>query len=124
MEPLGTLNLGVGGDRTQHVLWRMENGTVPPNLQVAIIHCGTNNLSRNTPADICRGIAAIAKSILGKKSDAKVIVTGLFPRGSRGLPFPSFTSNINEVNCRLYVIGAGVWPIGACFFWDMGRVGF
>ena len=28
-EPLRALNFGVGGDRTQHVLWRIENGEIP-----------------------------------------------------------------------------------------------
>ena len=49
-EPLRALNFGVGGDRTQHVLWRIENGEIPLNLQVAFVHCGTNNLDHDNPA--------------------------------------------------------------------------
>ena len=56
-EPLHALNFGVGGDRTQHVLWRTENGEIPLNLQVAFVHCGTNNLDRDNPAEIRDGIA-------------------------------------------------------------------
>ena len=26
LEPLHSLNFGIGGDQTQHVLWRIENG--------------------------------------------------------------------------------------------------
>ena len=51
-KPLRALNFGVGGDRTQHVLWRIENGEIPLNLQVAFIHCGTNNLDRDNPDEI------------------------------------------------------------------------
>ena len=54
-EPLRALNFGVSGDRTQHVLWRIENGEIPLNLQVAFVHCGTNNLDRDNPAEIRDG---------------------------------------------------------------------
>ena len=55
-EPLRVLNFGVGGDRTQHVLWRIENGEIPLNLQVAFVHCGTNNLDHDNPAEIRDGL--------------------------------------------------------------------
>ena len=79
-EPLRALNFGVGGDRTQHVLWRIENGEVPLNLQVAFVHCGTNNLDRDNPAEIRDGIASIVYTIQEKKPNANFIVSGLLPR--------------------------------------------
>ena len=82
LEPLGTLNFGIGGDLIQNVLWRIEHGEVPLNLKVAVLHCGTNNLSHNNPAEISWGIAAIVNSILRKKPNVEVIVAGLLPRGS------------------------------------------
>ena len=79
-EPLRALNFGVGGDRTQHVLWRIENGEILLNLQVAFVHCGTNNLDRDNPAEIRDGIASIVYTIQEKKPDANFIVSGLLPR--------------------------------------------
>ena len=79
-EPLCALNFGVGGDRTQHVLWRIDNGEIPLNLQVAFIHCGTNNLDRDNPAEIRDGIASIVYTIQEKKPNANIIVSGLLPR--------------------------------------------
>ena len=79
-EPLHALNFGVGGDRTQHVLWRIENGEIPLNLQVAFVHCGTNNLDRDNPAEIRDGIASIVYTIQEKKPNANIIVSGLLPR--------------------------------------------
>ena len=79
-EPLRALNFGVGGDRTQHVLWRIENGEIPLNLQVAFVHCGTNNLDRDNPTEIRDGIASIVYTIQEKKPNANIIVSGLLPR--------------------------------------------
>ena len=79
-EPLRALNFGVGGDRTQHVLWRIENGEIPLNLQVAFIHCGTNNLDRDNPDEIRDGIASIVYTIQEKKPNANFIASGLLPR--------------------------------------------
>src|SRR5437763_229332 len=42
-------NIGIGGDRTQHVLWRLDKGEVDGiNPKVAMLMIGTNNLSSNT----------------------------------------------------------------------------
>ena len=79
-EPLRALNFGVGGDRTQHVLWRIENCEIPLNLQVAFVHCGTNNLDRDNPAEIRDGIASIVYTIQEEKPNANFIVSGLLPR--------------------------------------------
>ena len=79
-EPLRALNFGVGGDRTQHVLWRIENGEIPLNLQVAFVHCGTDNLDRDNPAEIRDAIASIVYTIQEKKPNANIIVSGLLPR--------------------------------------------
>ena len=54
--PFNTLCLGLGGDRTQHVLWRAEKITLPRTAQFAVIHCGTNNISCSTALDIANGI--------------------------------------------------------------------
>ena len=79
-KPLHALNFGVGGDRTQHVLWRIENGEIPLNLQVAFVHCGTNNLDRDNPDEIRDGIASIVYTIQERKPNANFIVSGLLPR--------------------------------------------
>ena len=98
LEPLRALNFGVGGDRTQHVLWRVENGEIPLNLQVAFIHCGTNNLDRDNPAEIRDGIASIVYTIQEKKPNANFIVSGLLPRDQE---FSSRRDKIKLVNQKL-----------------------
>ena len=75
-----TLNYGIGGDCTQHVLWRAENATLPNSLKYVVIHCGTNNIDRDQPRDIANGVIAIELTLQEKCSGLKVIVTGLFSR--------------------------------------------
>ena len=78
-----TLNYGIGGDRTQHVLWRAENATLPNSLKYVVIHCGTNNIDRDQPRDIANGVISIGLKLQEKCRGLKVIVTGLLPRDSQ-----------------------------------------
>lgn len=77
------VNLGIGGDRTQHVLWRLDNGNIAgiqPKLAVLMI--GTNNSGTNSSAEIAEGITAIVKKLRGSLPGTKVLVLGIFPRGA------------------------------------------
>ena len=62
LEPLKTLNCGIGGDRVQNVLWRAQNLPVISGFKNVIILCGTNNLFQDSPEDIADGIGEIAQS--------------------------------------------------------------
>jgi lysophospholipase L1-like esterase len=80
-------NFGIAGDRTQGVLWRMENGELDgytPKLMMLMI--GTNNLGGrnpgNTPEQIAEGITAIVTKFRTKFPEAKVLLLGIFPRGA------------------------------------------
>ena len=57
--PLGAINLGIGGDRTQNVLWRVENLYLPSTVEFLVIHCGTNNLCDSQPSHIADGVLAV-----------------------------------------------------------------
>ena len=79
LAPLMTLNYGLYGDQTQHVLWRVQNGLVPLNVEVIVIYAGGNNLGVHTSKDIANGIACIASELRSKKSDVKIVICGLLP---------------------------------------------
>ena len=51
-----SLNFGIGGDRTQHTLWQVECLPVTSHLKHVIIHCGTNNISNDSPTEIANSI--------------------------------------------------------------------
>ena len=78
--PLRALNLGIGGDRTQHVLWRAENLHISSTTKFVVLHCGTNNIDRDTASCIANGILSIAVTFQEKVPGLKVLVTGLLPR--------------------------------------------
>jgi beta-glucosidase len=82
------LNFGVGGDQTQHVLWRFEQGQLDGlKPKVAVVMIGTNNSNNNrdgteqySTADILEGVVAIVNQIRARLPDTKIILMGIFPR--------------------------------------------
>ncbi|MBE0541481.1 MAG: GDSL family lipase [Verrucomicrobia bacterium] len=95
------LNFGVGGDRTQHVLWRFENGQLDGiKPKVAVLMIGTNNSNRddNTEAEILEGVQVIVKQIREQLPETKILVVGIFPRGQT---FSSQRGKILQVNQAL-----------------------
>lgn len=80
------INMGVSGDRVEHVLWRLDHGTldgVQPKVVVLLI--GTNNVGLITgygvPASsIPPGIKLCVDNIRSKLPNAQVIVVKILPR--------------------------------------------
>jgi len=90
-------NLGFGYDRTENVLWRIENGEldgIRPKL--IIIYIGTNNRLINTDEEIAAGIEAIYRKVHEKQPEAKILLLGLLPRrDENSLPRPVITERVN-----------------------------
>ena len=77
------MNLGIGGDRTQHVLWRLDNGNIDGiSPKLAVLMIGTNNSGSNTPEEIADGIKAIVEKLRKKLPETKVLSWRIFPRGA------------------------------------------
>jgi lysophospholipase L1-like esterase len=78
-----TVNLGIGGDRTQHVIWRLDNGNLK-NIapKAAVIMIGTNNAGSNSSKEIADGVRAIVKQIRSKSPKTQILLLGVFPRGT------------------------------------------
>lgn len=77
-------NFGIGGDRTQHVLWRITNGELDgftPKALVLMI--GTNNAGTDSPEGIAAGITKIVETIQQKSPATKVLLLAVFPRGDK-----------------------------------------
>lgn len=75
-------NFGISGDRTEHVLWRLENGElegVEPKVVVLMI--GTNNAAMDSPEAIARGITKIVSVLRQQLPETKILLLAIFPRG-------------------------------------------
>jgi lysophospholipase L1-like esterase len=79
------VNLGIGGDQTGHVLWRITDGHEIDKLnpKAAVIMIGTNNIGGHTAQQIAGGIKAIVEELKRQKPNIKILVLGVFPRGNR-----------------------------------------
>jgi lysophospholipase L1-like esterase len=125
-EPLKAANFGIGGDRTQHVLWRLQNGEldgIQPKLAVLMI--GTNNLSGNTNDEIVAGIKAIIAELQKHCPKTKLLLLGIFPRGmAADNPARARIKAINETISKLDDGGKTIkyMDIGQKFLTDDGTL--
>ncbi len=79
-------NIGYSGDRTEHVIWRLQNGEVEgisPKLVVMMI--GTNNTGhrQDKPENTAAGIKSILAEISKRLPESKVLLLGVFPRDQK-----------------------------------------
>lgn len=110
--PRNAINLGIGGDRTQHVLWRLDNG----NLQglkpkAAVVMIGTNNSNGedNTVEQIADGVTAIVKKLRERLPSTKVLLIPIFPRSENPSPQRGKILQVNQILQRLADDSSVIW---------------
>lgn len=94
------VNLGIGGDKTENVIWRLKAMVLPdepPPIFLVIV--GTNNLSGSPACDIFYGIHRIVSLLNQKAPEAKVVVATIFPRGHN---FSELAEKIETVNVNIH----------------------
>jgi beta-glucosidase len=94
----GVLNAGVGGDRTEHLLWRLDHGNLagpPPKAVVILI--GTNDLgSGRSPELTGDGIRANLQLLRERLPETRILLIGLLPR--EAAPSSSLRRAVVRVN--------------------------
>ncbi|XP_059480991.1 platelet-activating factor acetylhydrolase IB subunit alpha2 [Neocloeon triangulifer] len=93
--PMHPLNFGIGGDQTQHVLWRVLNGElehIKPKVVVLLV--GTNNIG-HSPEQIVEGIREVVKVIQSKQPQAYLVLIALLPRGQKPNPLRERNDKVN-----------------------------
>src|SRR5690349_10197935 len=89
--PRHAANFGISGDRTQHVLWRMDHGELEGiKPRVVVLMIGTNNTGkergsnqiRNTVPETIAGVQAVVRELREKLPGSKILLLGIFPRGT------------------------------------------
>lgn len=100
-------NFGIGGDRTQHVLWRITNGEldgIKPKAVVLMI--GTNNVGNDSAEGIAKGVTEIVKTIRAKQPQARILLLAVFPRGEKASPNPG-RDKLKQVNAIIAKLDDG-----------------
>jgi len=112
--PLHAANFGISADRTQHVLWRMQNGELDGiSPKVVVLMIGTNNTGyepdkvtpRNTVPQTIEGVKAVVRGLRAKLPATKVLLLAIFPRGEK--PDHLQRLQIAEINRSLAQLADG-----------------
>ena len=101
---LAATDFGISADRTENVLWRLEDGQVDglhPKLIALMI--GTNNFGRDTDEQIAAGIEKIVQAYRQRCPEAAILLQGIFPRGMQ--PNDPYRQRIRNVNVLISKLG-------------------
>src|SRR5262245_49772063 len=99
-------NFGWGGDTTQNILWRLQNGELQGiHPKVIVLLAGTNDAGTTPAGDtkvaaVTRGIKALLDTLRDKAPQATIILMGILPRNDGGAPTAVMTS-INQINANI-----------------------
>jgi lysophospholipase L1-like esterase len=112
-------NFGIGGDRTQNVLWRLENGEIgalKPKAVVLLI--GTNNIgtTEHDMEDTVRGVTTVVKKLRTAFPKTKILVLGIFPRDEKAES--PLRAKVTQINAALAKLDDGK----KIFVRDIGKV--
>ncbi len=100
--PRNALNLGISGDRTQHVIWRLDHGNIDGiHPKLAIVMIGQNNGGHNTASEIAEGVREVVQRIRTKLPDTKILLLGIFQRREKPTPERAVLAEANEMIARL-----------------------
>ena len=120
------LNLGIGSDHTQHVLWRLDHGNLDGlKPKVAVVLIGVNNIpvEQNTPRQILEGVTAVVHKLREKLPETKVLLLGIFPFRE---DFCTQRATALQVNQALHKLDDGKWirflDFGYLFIQPNGKI--
>jgi beta-glucosidase len=113
-------NFGIGGDFTQHVLWRIDHSdfnNVHPKLAVVMI--GTNNAPQragsSTAPEIADGIIAVCQRLRTRLPEMKILLLAIFPRD------PNATSPLRAKNAEASLLASAVADGKNIFYMDINE---
>ena len=124
--PRHALNLGIGSDHTQHVLWRLDHGNLEGlKPKVAVVLIGVNNIpdTNNTPRQVLEGVTAVVQKLRQKLPETQVLLLGIFPFRE---DFCDQRAKALQVNQALHKLDDGNWirflDFGYLFIQPDGRI--
>lgn len=103
-KPRKSLNFGIGGDQTGHLLFRLQSGLLDPIRPLAVIQMiGVNNLWSHSPADVAEGVGACLAEVRRTQPDARLLCVGVLPVAG---PHKSQDTAVIELNGLLPTVAA------------------
>ena len=128
--PRRAANFGIGGDHTQHILWRLDHGELEGiKPRVVVLMVGTNNIPHDSEDQVFEGVAAVVNRVRLKLPESKVLLLGIFPRGLDRDPSQPTTApdtRVDRLNARLARLEDGraieYLDIGPAFLDPSGRL--
>ena len=124
LAPFQPADFGLGGDQTENLLWRIQNGELDGiHPQAVVILIGTNNVARDQPEWTAAGIAKIVETVRGKLPETKVLLVGLLPRDLSDSVNRKRNAAVNVLISKL-ADGRSVYylDIGTAFLDDQGEI--
>lgn len=112
------LNLGLAGDTTQNVLWRIEHGALDGTQpRVVVLLVGINNLAGGfSPEQTSEGVRAVVTAVQTRLPTARVLLLAILP--ARQDPANPLRESIKHANQLL----ASLAKPGRVEFHDVGSV--
>lgn len=95
-----SVNMGIGGDQTQHVLWRLQNGDLDGyKAKLFVVMIGTNNMwARDAdPANAATGVKAVLDLIKSKHPESKILLMSILPTGEKPNPGRDKRKAVNDL---------------------------
>jgi len=120
------INLGISGDRTEHVLWRLDHGNLEGiTPRVAVVMIGTNNIGHgtHTTAEVLEGVQRVVHRIREVSPATTVLLLDIFPRGRSFNEDRGRIAQINQAIARMHDGARVVFlPIGHRFIERDGSI--
>lgn len=94
------VNMGIGGDRTQNVLWRLKNGQLDGyQARVFVVMIGTNNCwgEKTVAEDVAAGVKSIVDLIQTKQPKSKILLLSILPVGEKPNPGRQSRDAVNKL---------------------------
>lgn len=105
------LNLGIGGDRTEHVIWRLtKDKQMSRKAKVAVVMIGTNNTGHfdQDPDEVAAGVESILDIMKEQRPETKILLLGIFPRGRNAQDLKRLNNVMINQKIRRYADGERV----------------
>lgn len=121
-----TLNWGLSGDLTQHLLWRLRHSAVWGEPAVIVVLIGTNNIGQSvdSASETADGVAAVINHVVTAYEEARVLLLLLLPRGEA--PTDAARQRVRSVNqllwTRRFDPRVRLLDVGPCFLRSDGTI--